>query len=445
MKKFIIINKKLESFSKKNIKVSGDKSLSIRFVILSSLAHGVSNAQNILKSEDVISAIRCIRKLGIKINVGNNSCKVFGKGLNGFKYKKNLTLDAGNSGTTARLLTGALVDSNFKIKMTGDASLKKRDMNRIINPLEKMGLKFNHKNGKLPFELINYEKPKNIFYQENLGSAQCKSAVMIAGLKTKGKMSLKCAKSRNHTELMFKNVLKIPMNHKEIKNKYDLINFYGQKKIKSFNYKIPGDISSASFFIVLTLLSKKSNIEIKRVNINKSRLGIINILNKMNAKIKIVNRSFYKGEEIGDILVQSNSNLKSVNLNSKYNSSAIDEFLLIFLCAAKSKGVSKFYNLGELNKKESKRFDWGIKILKLIGIKVKKNKNYGLEIHGNPKLNVNKDIIINNFLKDHRIFMVTTIAALTLGGNWKIFDPDSIKTSFPTFLKIIKNLGAKIN
>ena len=196
--------------------------------------------------------------------------------------------------------------------MTGDASLKKRDMNRIINPLEKMGLKFKHKNGKLPFELINYEKPKNIFYQENLGSAQCKSAVMIAGLKTKGKMSLRCAKSRNHTELMFKNVLKIPMDHKEIKNKYDLINFYGQKKIKSFNYKIPGDISSASFFIVLTLLSKKSNIEIKRVNINRSRLGIINILNKMNAKIKIVNRSFYKGEEIGDIVVKSNSNLKSL-------------------------------------------------------------------------------------------------------------------------------------
>ena len=165
----------------------------------------------------------------------------------------------------------------------------------------------------------------------------------------------------------------------------------------------------------------------------------------MGAKIKLINNKIYKGEKISDIIVKSNRNLRAINLNPIHNSSAIDEFLLIFLVAAVSKGVSNFKKLTELNKKESKRLDLGIEILKKIGVKVKKTKNDGLKIWGNPELEINKKITMKNYLKDHRIFMVSVIAALTLGGNWKIYDPDSISTSFPNFLKIIKNLGAKIN
>ncbi len=442
MKKFVLINQKIDLYKKKFIYVDGDKSLSIRFVLLSSLSNGKCIATNILKSEDVISAIKCIRKLGVKVNLIKDTCQIFGKGLYGFKPKNNTILDAGNSGTVARLMCSILINLNSRIKITGDQSLKRRDMSRITKPLKEFGLNIKDDKGKLPI-LINKSKLlRPIKYLENLGSAQCKSAVMIAALKVKGTTKLKCLPSRNHTELMFKNALNIPIKIKKQKN-YDLIHIAGLKNLKKFNYKIPGDISSASFFIVLTLLSKNKSLIIKNININPSRIGIIKILNMMGAGIKFFNTKSYKGEKIGDIYVKSKKKFKSISLNPKFNSSAIDEFLLIFLVACKCNGISTFKNLGELNKKESKRLDWGIKILTSIGIKVKKVKNNGIKIWGTPDLNLNKKITIKNFLKDHRVFMTSMIAALSFGGIWKIYDPNSAKTSFPSFLKILKNLGAK--
>ena len=443
MKKFISISKKINFFKKKSIQVTGDKSLSIRFVLLSSISQGKCIAYNLLKSDDVINAINCIRKLGIKVRLQKNKCEIYGKGLFGFKYKKKLVLDAGNSGTTARLLNALIIDSNHKIKITGDNSLKKRDMSRIIKPLKMFGANFESNNKKLPLIIKGSKFLKPIKYEENLGSAQCKSVVMLAALKTNGKTKLRCLPSRNHTELIFKNVLRIPIKIKKQK-KYDLIEVIGLNEFNSFNYKIPGDISSASFLIVLTLLSKNKSLIIKNININPSRTGIIKILNIMGAQIKFLNKKKYKGEDVSDIFVKSNNKLNSINLNPKFNSSAIDEFLLIFLVASRCKGISIFKNLKELNKKESKRLDWGIKILTLIGVRVKKISNYGIKIWGNPELNIRKKIIIKKFLKDHRVFMLSTIAGLSLGGDWKIYDPDSFKTSFPTFLKILKDLGAEI-
>ena len=164
----------------------------------------------------------------------------------------------------------------------------------------------------------------------------------------------------------------------------------------------------------------------------------------MGAKIKFLNKKKYKGEIVGDIFVKSTKNLKAITLDSSLNSSAIDEFLLIFLVASKCEGVSSFVKLSELNKKESKRLDWGIKILRMMNIKTKKTINNGIKIWGNKNFQTNKNFVIKNYLKDHRIFMVSAIAALSLGGNWKIYDPDSFKTSFPTFLKLLISLGAKI-
>jgi 3-phosphoshikimate 1-carboxyvinyltransferase len=444
VKNIIYINKKINKFNYKKIDIPGDKSLSVRFVILSSLAKGKSVARNLLTSEDVISTIKCIRKFGINIKLRNNCCEVFGKGLNGYKYKENIILDAGNSGTAARLLSGAIIDTSKNIIITGDSSLKKRDMTRIINPLKKIGIIFKNNNGRLPLNIRGSNKLKPIKYLERLGSAQCKSAVMIAALKIRGTTKLKCLPSRNHTELMFKKVLKLPIKIKKKLN-YDFIEIEGNQNYNAFNYKIPGDISSASFLIVLTLLSEGSQLTIKKVNINKSRIGIIKILNMMGAKIKFKNKKIYKGEPISDILVKYCKTLKSINLDSKLNSSAIDEFLLIFLVASVSKGVSNFKNLSELNKKESKRLDWGHKILKMIGSDVKLTKNNGIRIKGNPKLSLDGNYHIKGFLKDHRIFMVSVVTALALGGNWKIYDPDSVKTSFPNFLDIIKKLGGEIN
>jgi len=441
--KKIFINQTITAFKKKSIIVDGDKSLSIRFVLFSSLSKGKCSATNLLISEDVKSAINIIKKLNIKINLKNKKCEIFGKGLFGYKFKKNLILNAGNSGTTVRLLFSLLNNSNHWIKITGDQSLKKRDMSRIIRPLKLFGFEFKDNNKKLPILIKGPKILKPISYTENLGSAQCKSAIMIAALKANGKTKLKCLPSRNHSELMFNNVMKIPTNIYK-KNNYEFIKLNGLKEIKPFKYNIPGDISSASFFVVLALLSKKSSLTIKDVNTNPTRIGIIKILNMMGSNIKFLNKRNYKGEEISDIYIKPNRNLKSIKLDSKMNSSAIDEFLLIFLVASISKGISIFNNLDELNKKESKRLDWGIKILKMIGVRVKKIQNNGVKIWGNPNLELKKSYIIKNYLKDHRIFMVSTIAALTLGGKWIIHNSDSFKTSFPNFLKILKSLGAKI-
>ncbi len=443
MQKFILIKKKIEKFKKKTITVPGDKSLSIRFVLLSSLSQGKCTAYNILKSEDVISAIQNMKKLGVKIFINKFKCEVYGEGLFGYKYKKNLVLNAGNSGTTARLLCSTLIDAHFPIKIIGDKSLIKRDMSRVIKPLKLFGAKIKDNNGKLPVLIKGSKFTKPINYNENLGSAQCKSAVMIAALKTFGTTRIKSLPSRNHTELLFKNVLNVPTKIIK-KKKYDLIEVKGKSKIKPFNYRIPGDISSAAFFIVLTILSKNSQLILKNVNINPSRIGIITILKMMGAKIKFFNKKKYKGEINGDILVKSTNKLKAINLNSSLNSSAIDEFLLIFLVASRCNGVSTFVKLSELNQKESKRLDWGIKILKMMNVKVIRTKNHGIKIWGNKTFPVKKRYIIKDYLKDHRIFMLSAVAALSLGGNWKIYDPDSFKTSFPTFLKTLISLGAKI-
>ena len=442
MKNSILINQKINNYKKKSINVEGDKSLSIRFVLLSSLSNGKSTAINLLKSEDVNSTIDCIRKLGIKINLRNKKCEVFGKGLYGFRPKNNLVLNAGNSGNLARLLASLLINVVCKVKITGDNSLKRRDMSRITKPLKKFGANIKDNKGKLPIYFNKSKTLKPIVYTENLGSAQCKSAIMLAALKVRGKTKLKCLPSRNHTELMFKNVINVPTKIKKQK-RYDLIEVNGCKEFKPFKYKIPGDISSASFFIVLTLLSQNKYLYIRDININPSRTGIVKILNMMGARIKFLNKKKYKGEEVGDIYVESREKLKSINLNPKYNSSAIDELLLIFLVACRCNGISTFRNLGELNKKESKRLDWGIKILKLMGVKVKRIKNNGIKIWGKSNFNFKKKITIKNFLKDHRIFMVSVIAGLSIGGSWKIHNPDSFKTSFPLFLKKLKDLGAK--
>ena len=435
MNKILRINKIVKSFDKK-IFVAGDKSLSIRWVLMASLSKKKSTAYNLLISEDVLSAINCIKKLGSKVKLTSKKCEIIGNGLN-LNFTKNLLIDAGNSGTLGRLILGLLINSKKKFKLVGDKSLSKRDFSRIINPLKKFGARFETKKNRLPLKMTGLDNPKPIKYFEKKGSAQCKSAVMFAGLKAKGLTSIKAKKSRSHTEIMFKH-LKIPIKIKKTKN-FDYIKLKGIKKVNNLNYKIPGDISSCSFFIVLTILAKKSKLLIKNININDTRIGIIHILRKMGASIKIMNKKSYKGENIGDILVKSSSNLKAINCPKYYNSSAIDEFLIIFLVAAKSKGISYFKGLSELNKKESPRLIWGSKILNYMGVKNILTQD-SIKIYGNPNLFLKKNITIKNFLKDHRVFMMSVIAALTIGGNWNINDLDSINTSFPDFLKILKKI-----
>ena len=440
MSNFVKINNRINSFNK-NLSIDGDKSLSIRWALLSSQSLKKCRSSNLLLSEDVYSSLNCLKKLGVKIKISKKFCEIIGLGLNGFKYKDNIILNAGNSGTLGRLILGLLVHSKKKVKLKGDKSLSKRDFLRVIKPLEKFGAKFDSNFGKLPIQIqgTNYSKP--IRYNEIKGSAQCKSAVMLAALNTKGETIIKAKKSRDHSELLFK-YLKLPI--KVIKKKeYDIIKVKGKHKIPALNYKIPSDISSAAFFIVLTALVKNSSLKIRNVNINPSRMGVFYILKLMGVKISKINVKKYKGEKIADLLIKSTNKIKSINCPINLNSSAIDEFLLIFLVAAKAKGISYFKNLSELNQKESPRLKWGSKILNKIGIKNIITKS-SIKIYGNPNLKIDKKIIIKNFLKDHRVFMTSVIAALSFGGEWQIFDKKSINTSFPSFLKKIGQLGANI-
>ena len=440
MLRTLIINQKIEPF-KKIIKVDGDKSLSIRWVLLASQALGSSKAYNLLMSEDVNAALGAIKKLGIKVKINKGNCEIFGNGINGFNYKSGLVVDAKNSGTLGRLILGLLIRSPKRIKIIGDKSLSKRDFSRVVMPLEKFGAKFYYKTkNKLPLSVIGSQSPKGINYIENKGSAQCKSSVMLAALNSKGTTFIKAKKSRNHSELLFK-YLKIPIKIKKNK-KYDFINIKKPKKINAFNYRVPGDISSSAFLMVLTMLTNNSELLIKTVNINPSRIGVITILKKMGAKISLNNTRNYRGEKISDIKIKTSKNLRGINCPSRLNSSAIDEFLIIFLVAAKAKGISSFRNISELNQKESPRLNWGSKILNMMGIKTELTKD-SIKIYGQPNLEIAEPIVIKNYLKDHRVFMMSTIAALTCGGKWKIHDKDSINTSFPSFLKIIKNLNNK--
>jgi len=434
----INIYKKINKFNK-TIEVSGDKSISIRWVLFSSLASGVSRAKNLLMSEDVIAAINAVKKLGIKYKKSNNIFKIYGKGIEGYNYKKNLTIDCKNSGTLGRLILGLLINTNHPIKLIGDKSLSRRDFKRITDPLSKFGTKFKLKNNKnLPVKIYGSSKLKPIKYHETRGSAQCKSSVIFGGMRTNGTTFIKAKKSRNHTELLCQH-LNLPIKIKKNKNN-DEIKIKKIKKFKPINYKIPSDISSSAFFIVLTALSDNSKLLIKNVNINPSRIGIITILKKMGVKIFFERKRTYKGEAIADIKILSPKSIKAINCPKNLNSGAIDEFLVIFLVAAKAKGVSYFKDLSELNQKESPRLKWGNYILNQMGVKTKLTKD-SIKIFGNPNLKIKKKIKIKNYLKDHRVFMTSVIAALSFGGIWKIYDRDSINTSFPNFLKILNKLS----
>ena len=437
MTETIVIKKKIKDFNKR-INISGDKSLSIRWVLFASLASGVSKSKHLLMSEDVLAAINAIKKLGIKVKFNNDVCEISGMGIDGYKYRKNLTINAENSGTLGRLILGLLINTPYPIRLIGDKSLSKRDFKRVSDPLSIFGANFKLTNNKnLPLKIYGSPKLKPIKYIETRGSAQCKSSIIFAGMRTDGTTYIKAKKSRNHTELLCK-YLKLPIKIKE-KKKYDLIEIKKINKLNPLNYDIPSDLSSSSFFIVLTALAKNSNLLIKNVNINPSRTGVINILKKMGVKINLRNQKNYKGEKNADIFVRSSKKLKSINCPIKFNSGAIDEFLLIFLIAAKANGISYFKNLAELNQKESPRLIWGSKILKHLGVKNIITKS-SIKIFGNPNLSISHKITIKNYFKDHRVFMTSVIAALSFGGDWTIHNKDSINTSFPNFMNIINEL-----
>ncbi len=440
-KKFnVFLNSKINSY-KKTIKIDSDKSLSIRSFLIGAISNNISLVSNILESEDVKSTISACRKLGVKIErVKPQSYKIYGKGLGSLFAYKNTNLNFGNSGTLARLLIGILSTTpNIEIKVSGDNSLNKRNMKELINLMSRFGAIFLPKNKyTFPLKLISSKMPIGISYKAGV-SAQLKSAAIFAGLNSFGNTTIEeQIKSRDHTEnLLMKNTQVINIK----KNKKKIIKIFGKNKLSQINLNVSGDPSSAAFFTALTLLNPNSKIKIKNVGLNPTRLGFYKILKKQKAKLEFINVKKQNNELSGDILVQY-CKLKPLRTLANMYPSTTDEYLLLFLIASLQNGVSVFKGISELANKESSRAEEMKKILSQIGVKCILTKNE-MKIYGKGMIDAsNKKIVVGN-LGDHRIAMCAFLLAVLTNATTSIKNFETVFTSSPSFLKIMKSLGAK--
>ena len=441
-KKFsLVISESIKDYDK-TISVDSDKSISIRSFLIGSISEGVSTVKNILESEDVFSTISCLKKLGIEIqNLGGKAYKIYGKGLGSYKCVKNLKLNFGNSGTLARLILGILSTTpNMDLKVFGDKSLNKRNMKKLILLMSEFGAEFFPKKKYFfPLRIVSTNFPIGISYNSGT-SAQLKSAVMLAGLNSYGNTKVLEKKiSRDHTEnLLKKNLQSIKIiKHKGLKT----INIFGKKNLSKFFLEVPGDPSSAAFFTALTLLKKNSSLLIKNVGLNASRIGFYSLLKKSGAKIKFRNLKTINNEKIGDILVKS-SKLKPIKASKKYYLNSTDEYPILFVISALIKGKSSFEGISDLRNKESDRIGEMQKILKQISV-ITKFKNDKIIIRGNNLAKTKKNKIIVPGLGDHRICMSSAILAYLTGSKVIIKNFETVGTSSPNFLNIIKFLGGR--
>tara|TARA_Y100001970_G_C14226721_1_gene856146 strand:- start:1512 stop:2861 length:1350 start_codon:yes stop_codon:yes gene_type:complete len=442
-KKFsVLIKGKIEKFNK-TIKIPSDKSLSLRSLILASQCIGISKIKNLLESEDVLNCIKALKKLGVKIIKDKNIHLVYGNGLNSFKIKKKITkIFVGNSGTTARLLSGLLSTSPNKFYIYGDKSMNRRDMTRVIRPLEKIGCFFYPTNKTtLPLTLEGTSIPLAQKHIESKGSAQVKSLILLSALSTQGTTIVEEKKiSRNHTEIFLK-AINADIKVMQCKGG-NLIKLTGQKNLHSFKCSISSDPSSLAFLVALTLLTEKSKLIVHNVLCNPTRMGFIKILKeKMNANINVTNLKRISGELVGSIIVKSSS-LKNVNCPKELIPSLIDELPILFVIAALTKGISKFKSINEATKKESNRIKEMGNILSKLGI-LCKSTNDQMIIRGRRKIN-NKKIIVVDTEGDHRICMSSAILGLVTGAKIKIKNFETVNTSFPGFITLIKNIGGKL-
>lgn len=421
------------------ISAPGDKSISHRCVILSSIAIGESRIEGLLGSTDVICTIEAMKSLGANISLNSNTCIINGIGI-GSLIEPKKPLDFGNSGTAARLIMGLVSTHPIKSVFVGDASLSKRPMGRVIDPLTEFGTEFKLTSSEFFPIVVNGAKlPIPISYETSVPSAQVKSAVLLAGLNTPGITSvIEKQKTRDHTERLLE-IYGYQIDIIEEKQKTK-ISITGQESLTSVNIVVPGDPSSAAYPVVAGLICKNSNVTVKNVLMNPTRDGIYKSLEEMGAKIDFTNKKFQAGEDVHDILVES-SHLKAIDVPASRAPSMIDDYPVLAVAASIAEGTSIFRGLSELKVKESNRLS-GIKhFLEVNGVNVA-IKNDDLIIEGNPK-GIKGGGIINTNL-DHRIAMSSLILGLISDSPVSIDDTKTIDTSFPGFINLMRALGAKI-
>ena len=418
------------------INIPGDKSISHRALIIGSQATGIVKVSNLLESADVFSTMNALRKFGVHIIKKGKDYYVYGLVVGGLR-EYNGTINCGNSGTTARLMMGLLSTYPITINFTGDKSLSKRPMSRCINLLREFGANALPENkNTMPFKFLGSYIGLQNDQKLNVPSAQLKSAWCLAALNTKGISTLEERfETRDHTEIMLK-YLNANIKVKKLKNK-KIISIFGKTPIDAKDISVPGDISSAAFMIILALISKNSKVTIKNVLLNPTRTGILDVLKKMKAKIKIKNKKIVCGEIIGDIEAKS-SNLKATTVPEKMAPRLIDEYPILFIAACFAKGTSNFKGIEELRVKESDRIKSMEDGLKPMGVKINSTKS-SVKITGTNSFKLNKKIKIDA-KGDHRIAMSFYILSQVLNKSFKIKDFNYVKTSFPSFTKTINQL-----
>lgn len=433
-------------FTKKNslkgeLTIPGDKSISHRAVMLGSLAKGTTEITGFLNGADCLSTIHCFRQMGVEVTQENGLIYVKGQGLTGLK-KPNCILDVGNSGTTARLMSGILAPQDFEVTVTGDDSIKKRPMKRIIAPLSMMGAKIEslNENDCAPLKITG-SALRGIHYHSPVASAQIKSAVLLAGLYAEGRTSVtEPYISRNHTELMFQyfgvpvetehtTATVTPMVEQDSAGKLNVLHHLTARKVI-----VPGDISSAAYFIAAGLLVPNSEIVIKNVGINPTRDGILKVCRQMGADVSLLNVSDTNGEPTADLVVKS-SELHGVTIGGELIPTLIDELPIIAVIAAFANGTTVIKDAAELKVKESNRIDVMVHNLSLMGAAVTATED-GMIIHGGKPLHGG---IIDSKC-DHRIAMSFAIAGLLADGKTEITSAECVEISYPDFYKDLSKL-----
>lgn len=413
------------------LKISGDKSISHRALIIGSLAEGETRIINFLDSADCKSTLNILRELGVNIETKKGGTgfieevKVQGVGLNGFKIPNNY-LNAGNSGTTMRLLSGILAGQNFPSTITGDQSLSKRPMDRVIKPLREMGAEITGTEDKYPPINIKGRRLKFINYNMPIASAQVKSCLLFAGLYADRITSVsEPIKSRDHTERMLQYM------GAGIKVDGLKVTVEPGKILTGKEIKVPGDISSAAFFIVAAIITGIS-VLIKDVGVNKTRTGIVDVLKKMGAGIEYENNREWNNEPVADIIVEGNKQLKGIEIEGDMIPEMIDEIPVLAVAAATAHGRTEISGAGELRVKESDRINAVCSELAKIGVKIMEKKD-GFIIDGPSKITGTS---VKSY-GDHRIAMMLKIASLVADGEVMIDDKECISISFPEFMDSI--------
>ena len=408
------------------LQLPGDKSISHRAIMLSAIADGVSYVKNLNDGADLQSTINILRDCGASIDHKEDEFVINGKKL----HSPSKDLDCGNSGTTTRLVAGLLASQKLTFSLIGDESLSKRPMKRIITPLTSMGCKISSNNGLLPFSIDASDGTSAIDFNMKVASAQVKSCILFSALGGNNVSSInEIIPTRNHSEIMLKN-----MGASIEREGSKIIVHPLKSKLKPIDISIPSDPSSAAFFAALAVINNNSNLKLTNVLLNESRIGFVEVLNKMNCLISKSNESIHNGEKVGDLTIGS-SNLKAIEIESETIPSIIDEVPILAVVAAFAKGTTVFKNVEELKYKECDRLSAIIHNLEAFGIKAYE-KNNDLFVEGGKVKRMPK---ITSF-DDHRIAMAFTILSLTSFEKYELDNEQCVDISLPNFFNYLSEI-----